>query len=310
MSTGWSIYVIVLVVLNLGGCWALLRWTSRRHPGAPKPEDTSHGWDGDISEYNKPLPRWWIIGFYLTIVYSVGYLAWYGGFGSYPGLSGWTSAGEHAADKARHDALLADTFAPYAGRSLADLAGDERAVELGKAIFANTCATCHGSSAQGAVGYPKLTDDIWHWGGSDEQVLASILDGREGVMPEWGTVLGGMGGDTAVLSVATYVRALAGDVPANDYFAVQGKSLYEGVCVACHGIDGKGNQDLGAPDLTDDYTRYANSVESIMETINKGRHGVMPAHRELLGETRSRLVGSYVWSLSNPPGGERQAENQ
>lgn len=311
MSTGWSIYVIVLVLANLAGCWALLSWTKRRRPGDPKPEDTTHVWDGDIREYNKPLPRWWIIGFYLTIVFSVGYLVWYGGFGTFPGLGKWSSAGEHAADKARHDAILAETFAPYAGRAISDLAGDERAVELGRAIFANTCATCHGSSAQGAIGYPNLTDDIWHWGGSEDRILASILDGRQGVMPEWGTVLNGMGGENAVLSVATYVRALAGEVPANDYFAAQGKGLYEGVCVACHGIDGKGNQDLGAPDLTDGYAMYGNSLESIMETINRGRHGVMPAHRELLGETRSRLVGSYVWSLSNPPAGAaRQAENQ
>lgn len=309
MTTGWSIYVIALVVLNIAGLWALLAWTARRRPGDPKPEDTSHVWDGDITEYNKPLPRWWIIGFYLTMVYAVGYLVWYPGLGNFKGIGGWTSAGEHDADKARQDAVLAETFRPYDGQPIAALAGDPRAVELGRAIFANTCATCHGSSAQGAVGYPNLTDDIWHWGGSEERILESVLDGRQGVMPEWGTVLTGMGGDNAVLSVATYVRALAGEVPGNDFFASQGKGLYEGVCVACHGIDGKGNQDLGAPDLTDAYTMYGNSVEAIMETINQGRHGVMPAHRDLLGETRSRLVASYIWSLSKgEAGGEPQAE--
>ncbi|NLA67136.1 MAG: cytochrome-c oxidase, cbb3-type subunit III [Gammaproteobacteria bacterium] len=310
MTTGWSIYVIVLVLLNLAGCWALLWWTSRRRPGDPKPEDTSHVWDGDITEYNKPLPRWWIIGFYMTILFSVGYLLWYPGFGNFAGFGKWTSAAEHDADKAKQDAILAETFRPYDGRPISELARDPRAVELGRAIFANTCATCHGSSAQGAIGYPNLADDIWHWGGSEERILETILDGREGVMPEWGTVLTGMGGDNAVLSVATYVRALAGEVPENDYFAAQGKGLYEGVCVACHGIDGKGNQDLGAPDLTDDYAMYGNSIESIMETINSGRHGVMPAHRELLGETRSRLVGSYVWSLSNGAAAEQRPEAQ
>ncbi|MEN1929501.1 cytochrome-c oxidase, cbb3-type subunit III [Luteimonas sp. MJ204] len=311
MSTGWSIYVIALVLLNIGGLWYLLAWTSRRRPGDPKPEETSHVWDGDITEYNKPLPRWWIIGFYLTMVFAVGYLLWYPGFGNFKGFGGWTSAGEHDADKAKQDAILAVTFRPYDGKSIATLAADPRAVELGRAIFANTCATCHGSSAQGAVGYPNLSDDIWHWGGSEDEILTSILDGRQGVMPEWGTVLTGMGGDNAVLSVATYARSLAGEVPASDFFAAQGKGLYEGVCVACHGIDGTGNQALGAPDLTDDYAMYGSSVESIMETINQGRHGVMPAHRELLGETRARLVGSYVWSLSNNAAtGEPQAENQ
>ena len=307
MSTGWSIYVIALVVLNLVGLWALLAWTSRRRPGDPRPEDTSHVWDGDITEYNKPLPRWWIIGFYLTMVWGVAYLIWYPGLGSFQGLGKWSSAGEHDADKAKQDAVLAETFRPYDGQPISRLAGDPRAVELGRAIFANTCATCHGSSAQGAVGYPNLTDDIWHWGGSEEQILQTVLDGREGVMPEWGTVLTGMGGENAVLSVATYVRSLAGEVPENDFFAAQGKSLYEGVCVACHGIEGKGNQDLGAPDLTDGYTMYGNSVESIMETIRNGRHGVMPAHRDLLGETRSRLVASYVWSLSHGATGQEQS---
>ncbi|GGK05766.1 cytochrome-c oxidase, cbb3-type subunit III [Luteimonas terricola] len=307
MTTGWSIYVIVLVLLNIAGLWALLAWTARRRPGDPKPDDTSHVWDGDITEYNKPLPRWWIIGFYLTMVYAVGYLIWYPGLGNFKGISGWTSAGEHDADKVRQDAILAETFRPYDGQPISALAGDPRALELGRAIFANTCATCHGSSAQGAVGYPNLTDDIWHWGGSEERILESVLDGRQGVMPEWGTVLTGMGGENAVLSVATYTRSLAGEVPANDYFAAQGKGLYEGVCVACHGIDGTGNQDLGAPDLTDDYAMYGNSVESIMETINKGRHGVMPAHRDLLGETRSRLVASYVWSLSRAEGDQAQS---
>ena len=310
MSTGWSIYVIALVLLNIVGLWWLLAWTSRRRPGDPKPEETSHVWDGDITEYNKPLPRWWIIGFYLTMVFAVGYLLWYPGFGSFRGFGNWTSAAEHDADKARQDAILAETFRPYDGKSISTLAADPRAVELGRAIFANTCATCHGSSAQGAVGYPNLTDDIWHWGGSEEAILTSILDGRQGVMPEWGTVLSGMGGPNAVLSVATYARSLAGEVPENDYFAAQGKNLYEGVCVACHGIDGKGNQDLGAPDLTDGYAMYGNSVESIMETINNGRHGVMPAHRELLGETRARLVGGYVWSLSHGAAGQAVTENQ
>lgn len=299
MSTAWSIFVIALVALNLVGLWALLSWTSRRRPGDPKPEDTSHVWDGDITEYNKPLPRWWIIGFYLTMVWGVAYLLWYPGLGNFQGFGKWSSAAEHDADKAKQDAVLAETFRPYDGRPLSELAGDPRALELGRAIFANTCATCHGSSAQGAVGYPNLTDDIWHWGGSEERILESVLDGRQGVMPEWGTVLTGMGGDNAVLSVATYVRSLAGEVPENDFFAAQGKNLYEGVCVACHGIEGKGNPDLGAPDLTDGYAMYGNSVESIMETIRNGRHGVMPAHRDLLGETRSRLVASYVWSLSN-----------
>ena len=302
MSSGWSAFVIALAAFNILGCAWLLWWTSKRRPGDPKPEDTSHYWDGDITEYNKPMPRWWINGFYLAIAFGIGYLFWYGGLGSHPGISGWSSQGEHALDKVAADARLEETFRPYRDQPLPVLARDPQALALGRSIFANTCATCHGSSAQGAIGYPNLTDDIWHWGGAPERVLQTVLDGREGVMPPWGQVLTGMGGDNAVDYVVAYVRSL-GD-PArmrNNFMAAQGKQLYDGVCVACHGVDGKGNAEMGAPDLTDGYWLYGSSREALRQTIIDGRHGSMPAHRGLLGETRGRLVAAWVWSLSNPP---------
>ena len=312
MSNAWSLYVIALVVLNIGGCAWLLWWTARRRPGDPAPTDTSHVWDGDITEYNKPLPKWWINLFYLTIIFAIGYLAWYPGMGNLPGLGGWTSAGEHDAEKARRDLQLEETFAVYAGQPFDRLAQDPRAMELGRSIFANTCAACHGSAAQGAPGYPNLTDDVWNWGGDPDRILATVLDGRQGIMPPLGTVLEGMGGDVAITQTASYVRALRSeDIQAtlrNDYMAARGQKYFEGLCVACHGVDGKGNQELGAPDLTVRETLYPNTLDSIRTTIIGGRHGVMPAHRELLGETRSRLVAAYVWSLSNsdqadsPPG--------
>ena len=300
MSMGWTWYVIALVALNIVGCVWLLWWTARRRPGDPKPEDTLHTWDGDIQEYNKPLPRWWINLFYLTIVFGLGYLFWFGGLGNIPGYSGWSSPNEHAADKKVEDAKLEQTFKPYADQPIDQLAKDAKAVALGRSIFSNTCATCHGSSGQGAIGYPNLTDEIWHWGGAPEQILTSILDGREGVMPEWGPVLTGMGGDKAVDYTIAYMRTLsAPETLQNNFMAAQGKKLYEGVCVACHGIEGKGNPEIGAPDLSDDYWMYGSSRESLIKTIAQGRHGSMPAHRELLGETRARLVGAYVWSLSH-----------
>jgi cytochrome c oxidase cbb3-type subunit 3 len=303
MSSGWTLYIIALVVLNIGGYVWLLWWTARRRPGDPKPEDTSHVWDGDITEYNKPLPKWWINLFYLTIVFAIGYLFWFGGLGRIPGYSSWTSAGEHAESKAIEDAKLEQTFKPFAGRAIDQLAKDPKAVALGRSIFSNTCATCHGSTGQGAVGYPNLTDDIWHWGGTPERILETVLDGREGMMPEWGTVLTGMGGPDAVDYVIAYVRTLsAPETLQNNYMAARGQKLFEGVCAACHGVDGKGNQDLGAPDLTDRYWLYGSSRESLYQTIAHGRHGSMPAHRELLGETRARLAAAYVWSLSHNGG--------
>lgn len=300
MSTAWSWYVIALVAINIIGCVWLILWTGKRNPGDPKPDETGHVWDGDITEYNKPLPRWWVNMFYLTIVFSIGYLIWYPGLGAFAGVSKWTSADALKADQARNDERLAATFAPYEGKAIDVLAADPQAVHLGRSIFNNTCATCHGSSGQGAVGYPNLTDASWQWGGSPDQILTTIQQGRQGVMTPWGEMLKGMGGENAVDYVVAYVRSLSDPAGMqNNFLAAQGKKLYEGVCVACHGIDGKGNQDLGAPDLTDNYWLYGGDAESIRTTIMEGRHGVMPPHGELLGDTRTRLVGAYVWSLSH-----------
>ena len=298
MSTGWSWYVIALVVLNIAGCVWLLQWTAKRRPGDPKPEDTSHIWDGDITEYNKPLPRWWINLFYLSIAFGIGYLAWYPGLGNLPGYAQWSSQKEHAQVQAMEDTRLAAAIAVYKDQPIPQLAQNPAALALGRSIFSNTCAGCHGSSGRGANGFPNLTDDIWHWGGQPDQILQTILDGREGVMPSWGKVLTGMGGDNAVTSVVAYVRSLSHPVD-NDYFAAQGKPLFDGICAACHGPTGKGNQALGAPDLTDSYWLYGDSTQALQQTISEGRHGSMPAWGKILGNTRARLVAAYVWSLSH-----------
>lgn len=302
MTTVWNWYVIALVLFNLLGITWLLWWTAKRRPGDPKPEETSHYWDGDITEFNKPMPRWWINGFYFAIAFAFAYLFWFGGFGTYQGFGKWSSQAEHDQAEALANAQLEKTFAPYKGKAIDVLAQDPKAVFLGKSIFANNCAVCHGSAGKGAVGYPNLTDQIWHWGSSPEQVLQTIRDGREGVMPPWGKVLEGMGGTDAVDYVIAYIHQLGekdGDTR-TDFAAAQGKKLYEGVCVACHGKNGKGDPNVGAPDLTDSYWLYGDSRDALHETIANGRHGVMPAWGKVLGDTRTRLAGAYVWSLSHP----------
>jgi cytochrome c oxidase cbb3-type subunit 3 len=314
MTRGWSIYVITLVVLNLVACLALLWGTSRRRESDPPADQTGHLWDGDLTEYNKPLPRWWINLFYLTIIFSIGYLAWYPGLGNFTGYSGWSSAGEHDTDKAAGDKKLAATFSVYDGKPIQELARDPHALALGKSVFANQCATCHGSMAQGALGFPNLTDNIWHWGGEPEQVLDSVLNGRNAVMPAWSPTLIAMGGATALDDVASYVLSLSTQLRGKAQHGAeeheeqnehgkrlaQGKQLYDGICIACHGAAGKGNPLLGAPDLTDDYWLYGNNHEAIYTSIGQGRNGVMPAHKALIGDTRARLAAAYVWSLSQP----------
>ena len=301
MSTIWSWYVIGLVASNILGCAALLWWTSRPRKGDARPDDTSHVWDGDITEYNKPLPRWWINLFYLTIIYSVGYLFWYGGWGSYEGFSGWSSVGELKHDQSIENAKLEVTFAPFKDKPIDVIANNPDGVKLGQAIFANTCATCHGSSGRGAIGFPNLRDDVWKWGNTPDDVLTAVLQGREGIMPPWGEILVSMGGEDAVAEVVKYVQSLSDPSLAADPLAVKGGALYAGVCLACHGVDGTGNTALGASNLTDDYSLYGNSTEQITETIVNGRHGVMPAQGPILGDTRSRLVAAYVWSLTHAP---------
>src|SRR5688572_8484481 len=158
-----SIYIVVLSAIAMAGCVWLIRWTGKRRPGDPKPDDTSHTWDEDLTEYNKPMPRWWLVLFYLTIVFAVGYLIYYPGLGAWRGTAGWSSAGEHDAEQALAEKRLAETFAAYEGRSIEELAKNQDALRHGRSIFANHCATCHGSDARGAKGFPNLTDDIWHW---------------------------------------------------------------------------------------------------------------------------------------------------
>lgn len=309
MSSGWSWYVNALVILNILGCTALLWWTSRGgQSGSDKGDSdeagTGHVWDGNLREYDKPLPRWWINLFYLTILFGIGYLVWFPGMGSFAGTSNWTSVGKHEADRAAGDAKLAETFRPYDGQAIDVLARDPRAVALGRAVFGNHCATCHGSSAQGAIGYPNLTDQIWLWGGTPDDVLHTVLRGRNAQMPPWETALQGMGGEFASDDVVTYTLSLTEPslVATNETAVARGKKLFASVCAACHGPEARGNAQLGAPDLTDNYWLYGRSRAALREGLRLGRNGQMPAHQPIIGETRSRLAAAYVWSLTHTSG--------
>ena len=311
MTSAWTWYVIAIVVINLIGCVWLLRGNTRRSPTDPKPDETGHVWDGDLTEYNKPLPRWWINLFYITIVFGVGYLAWFG-VGTFRGLGHWSSKQEWAVESAAEDARLDDTLKLYAGKPIDELAKDPGAVSVGRTIFINRCAACHGSTGHGAIGYPDLTDDIWHWGGTPHRVLETIQEGRQAVMPAWSTTLIAQGGATAVDDTIAYVQSLSTPSLPKDASAERGEKMFATICSACHGPQGKGNQVVGAPDLTDSYSLYGSGKASLHRTLDDGRQGVMPAWKPILGDTRTRLVGAYVWTLSPhkdaPPAGAVVAE--
>lgn len=298
MTSGWSYYVIFFVVLNIAGSAWLLWWTSRKRGNndtQSSTDTTGHVWDGDLSEYNKPLPKWWINLFWLTIIFGIGYLVYYPGFGNFTGSSGWTSAKEHDAEKAQADAKLAQAFGRFDGMAIDAIAKDPDALAFGARLFANHCAQCHGSDARGAKGYPNLTDGDWLWGGEPETILTTVLGGRQAAMP---ALAAAIGGDTGVTEVATYVQSLSGK-KTDPALAAAGKVRFDGVCAACHGANGKGNPMLGSANLTDDIWLYGGDFNTIRETITNGRGGQMPAHLPIIGETRARLAAAYVWSLSH-----------
>lgn len=298
MSDFWSWFIIAIVVLNLVGCVWLLWYTSKqRNSSLPTGETTGHVWDGNITEYNKPLPRWWINLFYLTIAFTIGYFVVYPGFGKAEGTFGWSSQKQHDAEKAKADAAFAERYAQFATMPVAEIAQSPEALAVGRNLFANNCAQCHGSDARGARGFPNLTDTAWQWGKDEVNLLTTITHGRMGVMPALGAAIGD---DAAVTAVATYVQSLSG-ASVDPALASVGRAKFDLVCAACHGTNGKGNQALGAPDLTDADWIYAPDLATIREGIIKGRNGQMPAFEPVLGAERVRLVAAYVHSLSGEP---------
>jgi cytochrome c oxidase cbb3-type subunit 3 len=294
-SSFWNWYIIIPTVVGIIACFLLVGWLSGRTTGAgDQAESMGHVWDGDLEELNNPLPRWWLNLFYITLFFAIGYLALYPGLGNFAGFLGWTSTGQYQREMDLADARYGPLFERYRNMDIAAVAADPEARQIGERLFVNYCATCHGSDARGARGFPNLRDNDWLYGGTPEVIEKSILDGRSGVMPAWEEALGGPDG---VADVAEYVFSLGGR-NIDQAAAQRGKEKFEQLCVACHGADGTGNQALGAPNLTDNVWLYGASGKSVMETIARGRNGVMPPHREFLGEDKVHLLAAYVYSLS------------
>jgi cytochrome c oxidase cbb3-type subunit 3 len=293
MSAFWQGWVIVLTVLNILFCLWLIRFTMKKRSGEAATGDvTGHTWDGDLQEYNNPLPRWWLWMFYGTIVFGIVYYILYPGL--WDGVLGWTKEGQYAAEQERAEAKFGPIYAQYASVAVPELAKNEDATAMGRRLFLTYCMQCHGSDAQGSKGYPNLADSAWLWGGSPEQIKSSIVNGRNGVMPPHEAILGEDGID----EVANYVVTLSGG-QADAAKAEKGKERFATICAACHMPDGTGNQMLGAPNLTDDTWVYGGGIEEIKETLIKGRAGVMPAFNDLLNSDKIHLLTAYVYSMSN-----------
>jgi len=310
MSTFWHWYIIIITVGTLAATIWFLLWTSRLRIPSTKEEDgsetTGHVWDEDLRELNNPLPRWWLGLFWITIVFSIVYLVLYPGLGRYEGVLGWSQSEQYEQEMARARAAFEERFGHFDDLSLTELAGNGQAVEMGRNLYAHNCSTCHGSDARGARGYPNLVDNHWIWGDKPAQIEHSVVQGRQAAMPGWGDPLG----EDGVTRTAVYVQKLAGK-PADAAMAAAGQRNYMQYCVACHGPEGKGNPQLGAPNLTNGVYTYGGDLDSIRATIRNGRNGVMPAQKPLIGETRARLAAAYILSLqSDDSGSTSQAADQ
>ncbi|MFG0832231.1 cytochrome-c oxidase, cbb3-type subunit III [Aeromonas bivalvium] len=322
MSTLLSIFVTLVSLGTIVGCFLLLMWCRKDKMGVEEGQSMGHSFDG-IEEINNPLPKWWSYMFLFMIVIGLLYLLAFPGLGNFKGLLGWQSSHQDirslAEGKAAIEAARQEGSAPEYDRELAkadqvygakfkeltyqadgksykaieQIAADSEARKVGQRLFLQNCAQCHGSDARGGRGFPNLTDAEWQWGGQPDQIKTTIMNGRQGVMAAWGEVLGKDG----VKEVAAHVLSLSGR-KVDMVEAKKGEARFA-VCAACHGPDAKGGIAVGAPDLTNTTWLYGGSRQVVEETITHGRHGVMPAWKDILGEDKVHLLAAYVYSLSH-----------
>ena len=289
---GWAWYVAGLTVLSLLFCVFILVVASKRRPMASD-NTTGHVWDEDLRELNNPLPRWWMWLFVITVVFAVIYLALYPGLGTLPGTFGWTSSGQWQTEQQKARTAMAPVYAKFNAMPAAELARDAQAMGIGERLFANNCAQCHGSDAHGSKGFPNLTDSDWLGGSGPEYIAKTVSAGRIGVMPPMAAAVGSA---DDVKNVANYVLSLSGS--AHNNLAAQLGKLKFAACAACHGADGKGNQALGAPNLTDKVWLHGWGEDAIVAMVNQGKTNVMPSFEGRLSAEQIHVLAAYVWSLS------------
>ena len=273
---------------------------------------TGHEWDG-IKELNNPLPRWWVITFYMTIAWAIGYMIAYPAWpllsSATKGVLGYSSRNEVKNELAAAEAAKGKFVTAIQGKSVSDILGDdalrEFAVAAGAATFKVNCVQCHGSGAQGSKGFPNLNDDDWLWGGKPDQIQQTIMHGirftsdpdtRQSEMPAFADII------TAdqIAQVSAFVASLSGKV-GDASLVTPGAKVFADNCVACHGANAKGNKEFGAPDLTDAIWLYGSGETAIAEQVRAPKHGVMPAWLGRLGDTKVKELAVYVHSLG---GGE------
>lgn len=296
IGSGWGPYIAIVTIVSILFClWLALTMARGRVPGQ-EVGTTGHTWDEDLEELNNPLPRWWLGLFVITIVFAISYLWLYPGLGGRAGSLGWSQTEQYEREVKQFNAVTDPLYAKFLSQDLAQLASDPQARGVGERLYLTYCVQCHGADARGAKGYPNLTDTDWLWGGEPAAIKTTILEGRQGMMPPMAQAVGSA---ADVENLAHYVMSLSGG--GHDATrAVLGKASFE-VCAACHGAQGKGNPAMGAPNLTDRIWLHGGGVASVIEAINKGRMGQMPAFKESLGEGKVHVLAAYVLGLSRSP---------
>jgi len=302
MSTGWSIWVMFLVVLNLGITLFLFLWGPRAKIPVAEDGTTGHSWAGGaIREGLHRLPLWWILLSGAMFIAAFAYLFLYPGFGDHKGALGWSAHGQWAEQHAANRAKLDDLEHRFSLYSVEELSRDPDALAMGERLFGDNCAACHGYDAKGnaLVGAPDLTDNAWLYGGDGKTLTATITHGRSGVMPAWNAL-----GEDTVNNLVQYVLSLSGRKH-DAAMAKAAEPIFTATCSACHAKDGTGNTAMGAPDLTDDFWLHGSSVADIHKTIHDGRQGHMPNWDTRLSESQIHVLAAYVHHLSTARGHEQ-----
>ena len=295
MTSFWSVWVSLIILGTIFGSAWLVYIVRKSEPFKTETDQTvGHEFDG-IEELDNPMPKWWIVMFIVTCVWGLGYALAYPTLGNYQGFLNWSSTGQWEEEVAEANEKYGPIFENYAKVSIEELAQDTEAMKVGQRLFANNCAVCHGSAGRGSLGFPNLTDDDWLYGGSAEKIKETLLYGRNGQMPAKG--LNPAMSNSDVDDMTHYLLSFSNRT--DDLAAAErGAAMYQTACAACHGADAKGNQAVGAPNLTDDIWLYGSTPSKITHTLLYGRAGVMPAQKEALGEEKVHLLSAYVMSLS------------
>jgi len=294
VSGFWSYFISIIALGGIAWCvWLLFSQRAWLQKSVAQVENTGHVWDGNLTELNNPVPRWWTVMYLLLCIFALAYLVLFPGLGAYQGQLGFSSARQLQDEQAALNEMIRPVYQRYEKMSIPEIAGDAQAREIGQRLFLNSCAQCHGSDAKGGPAFPNLTDADWLYGGEPEQIMQSITKGRHGIMPPWKAQIK----PAEAADIAQYVRSLSG-LASDALRVVPGKRGFDTYCVACHGVDGKGNTALGAPNLTDGVWLYGSSEASIVDTILNGRDNRMPAQERNLTPDQIRMLTAWVWGLS------------